>query len=470
MPRSRREQEIRADRADGYRQGLQSQQTHEGKARGVGWCCRRAAAHHRECSYPSHRTGPISASGLTGSEVVSPAHIALAVLAFHCAGKDKETIVEQIQGHTSAVSTFVPRSTEAINCAKIFYGGGCNYTSFLPRGCSRTRSAHPDGASSWSSNAHGNARRKSLRFVEQGADVPDELVRAVTNGDATFLCGAGVSFRVKLPSFKQLTERVYARLGEAPDDEAAEHNAIESEEYDRALRSLEKRTHRPGTPSRVREAVAQELSPPAVPFPDHLALVELSRDRDGRPRLLTTNFDTLFERAAHDAGMLNVPSYAGVSMPRAGGDRDHGILHLHGRIADATLNLGLTDLILTSADFGEAYLRSGWASRYIEDRMRLGTLVLVGYGAEDAAMRLLLETLDADRDRFRDLHDIYAFELGTPISASIWKAKGIKPIEFSSYDAIYDTLAEFARYAKQPADYRRERLGQILGTGSVGGS
>ena len=30
--------------------------------------------------------------------------------------------------------------------------------------------------------------------------------------------------------------------------------------------------------------------------------------------------------------------------------------------------------------------------------MRLGTLVLVGYAAEDAAMRLLLETLDADRD------------------------------------------------------------------------
>ncbi|BBZ97481.1 hypothetical protein BRDID11004_16080 [Bradyrhizobium diazoefficiens] len=309
-----------------------------------------------------------------------------------------------------------------------------------------------------------------MRFVEQGADVPDELVRAVTDGNATFLCGAGVSFRVNLPSFKQLTERVYARLGEAPDDEPAERSAIESKEYDRALRSLEKRTRRPGTPSRVREAVAQELSAPAVPFPDHLALLQLSRDRDGRPRLLTTNFDTLFERAAYDAGMLAVPSYAGVSMPRAGGDRDHGILHLHGRIADPTLNLDLTDLILTSADFGDAYLRSGWASRYIEDRMRLGALVLVGYGAEDAAMRLLLETLDADRDRFRDLHDIYAFELGTPISASIWKAKGIKPIEFSSYDAIYDTLAEFARYAKQPADYRRERLGQILGTGPVGGS
>jgi SIR2-like domain len=303
-----------------------------------------------------------------------------------------------------------------------------------------------------------------VRFVEEGADIPDELIRAVTDGTATFLCGAGVSFRVNLPSFEALTDRVYARLGESSDDEAAEHNAIDRKEYDRALRSLEKRTHRPGTPSRVRDAVADLLVPPAVTFPDHLALLQLSRDGDGRPRLLTTNFDTLFERAARAGGMPNVPSYAGVSMPRAGGERDYGILHLHGRIADDTLGLERTDLILTSADFGDAYLRSGWASRYIEDRMRLGTLVLVGYGAEDAAMRLLLETLDADRDRFRDLHDIYAIERGTPESASIWKAKGIKPIEFADYNAIYSTLSEWARYAINPVEYKRARVRDILGT------
>jgi SIR2-like domain len=224
-----------------------------------------------------------------------------------------------------------------------------------------------------------------VRFVDQGSDIPDELIRAVTAGSATFLCGAGFSFRAKLPSFKKLTEQVYARLGESPDGEPAERNAIASKEYDRALRSLEKRTHRPGTPSRVRDAVAALLAARAAAFPDHLALLQLSRDSDGRPRLLTTNFDTLFERAASAGGMASVRSYAGVSMPRAGGDRDHGIMHMHGRIADDKLNLERTDLILTSADFGDAYLRSGWASRYIEDRMRLGTLVLVGYGAEDAA-------------------------------------------------------------------------------------
>jgi hypothetical protein len=166
--------------------------------------------------------------------------------------------------------------------------------------------------------------------------------------------------------------------------------------------------------------------------------------------------------------MADVPSYAGVSIPRAGGERDHGILHLHGRIADGTLNLERTDLILTSADFGDAYLRSGWASRYLEDRMRFGTLVLVGYGAEDAAMRLLLETLDADRDRFRDLHDIYAIERGTTESASLWKAKRIKPIEFADYDAIYETLSEWARYVTQPVEYRRARVRDILETAAAG--
>ncbi|WP_316185367.1 MULTISPECIES: SIR2 family protein [unclassified Bradyrhizobium] len=301
-----------------------------------------------------------------------------------------------------------------------------------------------------------------MRFLEEAPDIPDDLIRAVTNGTATFLCGAGVSFRRNLPSFETLTTRVYEALGETADNVPAEREAILRREYDRALRSLEKRTHRPGMASKVREAVAELLTAPTGPFPDHLSLLHLSRDSEGRPRLLTTNFDTLFERAARDDG-LNVPSSAGLSLPKAGGDRDHGILHLHGRLRDDLLGLDQTELIITSSDFGDAYLRSGWASRYIEDRMRLGSLVLVGYAAEDTAMRLLLETLDADRTRFSDLRPIYAIEKGSVGSASLWKAKGIIPIEFPDYDTIYRSLAEWARYALQPADYRRTRMQSILG-------
>jgi SIR2-like domain len=294
-----------------------------------------------------------------------------------------------------------------------------------------------------------------MRFLENGANIPDDLIRAVNEGSATFLCGAGVSHRVDLPLFKELTELVYKELGETQDAEPAERKAFDEKQYDRALRSLEKRTYVPKTNSRVRTAVINHLAVPKCALPDHLAIVQLSRDADGRPRLLTTNFDTLFEQAAASGGMKDVESHAGKSIPKAGSDRDHGIMHLHGRIADLSIGLKLSDLVLTSADFGDAYIRDGWAAQYIEDRMRMGTLVLVGYQAEDAAMRLLLETLDADRDRFPDLKKIYAIEKGAPESASVWRAKGIIPIEFPDYNDIYATLREWARYTmKSPRKLR----------------
>jgi hypothetical protein len=302
-----------------------------------------------------------------------------------------------------------------------------------------------------------------MRFLEHGAGIPDELIRSVSDGDAVFLCGAGVSMRVEMPSFKKLTDDIYRELTETRTNEPAERIAYDRSEFDRVLRSLEKRTHFPKAASRVRTAATKLLTAKAgVDTRDHLALLNLSRDREGRPRLLTTNFDTLFERAARQGGLADVPSHAGKALPKPGGPEDHGIMHLHGRIRDDHLSLSPTDLILTSADFGDAYLRDGWASQYIEDRMRLNTLVLVGYRAEDPALRLLLETLDADRDRFRDLKEIYAIEKRSDESASIWKAKGIKPIEFAEFDSIYATLREWARYALRPTEYGRDRIQSIL--------
>jgi hypothetical protein len=308
-----------------------------------------------------------------------------------------------------------------------------------------------------------------MRFLENGADIPNDLIRTVNEGTVTFLCGAGVSFDAGFPSFKELAEWVYERLSESWESEPAERKAMVDEEYDRALRSLEKRTHLPKTASRVRDAVSERLAAPTGPFPNHRALLQLSRDSDGRPRVLTTNFDTLFEHAAVGSDVKDIPSHACKSLPRPGGAQDFGILHLHGRIADKSLGLCASDLVLTSADFGDSYLRDGWASQYIEDRMRLGPLVLVGYAAEDAAMRLLLETLDADRDHFRDLKNIYSFDKETAHSASLWKAKGIISIEFSDYKSIYATLSEWARYASDPAGYRRARIQEIL-VGSPAGS
>jgi len=138
-----------------------------------------------------------------------------------------------------------------------------------------------------------------MKFVEASADIPNELIRTVNDGEVVFLCGAGVSKGVGLPLFQDLTDTVYTKLGESRDNEAAERIAYGRAEYDRVLGSLEKRTHLPGTDSRVQAAVSETLAPPdGAVLSRHLSLLRLSRDRDDRPRLLTTNFDTLFERQA----------------------------------------------------------------------------------------------------------------------------------------------------------------------------
>lgn len=305
-----------------------------------------------------------------------------------------------------------------------------------------------------------------MKFYRDGADIPDELIRTFLKGEGIFLCGAGVSMRAGLPSFRCLVDDVYGTLGESLDHDPAERHAYDRKEYDRALRSLEKRISPPQEgASKVRIAVEQKLQPPAASgFPDHLNLLKISKNRAGRPRVLTTNFDTLFERAADSEWPPGIPSHGGKAQPSAGKPTDHGVLHLHGRLADCTLSLSVTDLVLTSSDFGSAYLRDGWASRYIEDRMRLDIIVLVGYGADDVAVRLLMETLDADRDRFSDLKKVYVIDCRGKDSHALWRAKGIIPIEFSEDDfaGMYQTIGEWAKFADAPADYAKALLVSYL--------
>jgi hypothetical protein len=53
-----------------------------------------------------------------------------------------------------------------------------------------------------------------MRVLPGKFDIPDELVQDVADGNVVFLCGAGVSMRVNLPSFKQLAAQIYADIGE----------------------------------------------------------------------------------------------------------------------------------------------------------------------------------------------------------------------------------------------------------------
>jgi hypothetical protein len=286
-----------------------------------------------------------------------------------------------------------------------------------------------------------------MRFRPDGPDIPDELVAFQEKGDTVFICGAGVSRMVGLPSFRELVESVYKELGEdwrlhPSEREVMEEGGKVANQYDRLLRILERRLAASDLPQgrgmweRIRSAVRRVLMPPdGANLSSHLALLELSRDQEGQPRIVTTNFDTLFERSWLEKRGNAITSHASSVMPRPKSFGFRGVLHLHGRLADDNPDVKLpeeTELVLTSAEFGDAYLRSGWASRYVYDLVRAHTVVLVGYEADDPPMRYLLEVLESDRERFSDLHKVFAFAPYEPakevLTAELWKAKGVEPI------------------------------------------
>ena len=322
-----------------------------------------------------------------------------------------------------------------------------------------------------------------MRFTPGGPDIGDALVSCQEKGTAMFVCGAGISMTVGLPSFQRLTSRVYEALGQDWTRHPAENEVMRKDgqlagQYDRMLRSLERRLAASdvrgaqGMRRRIRDAIDAELAlPGSIDLPNHRAVLELSRDEEGRPRLLTTNFDPLFERSWFQAGWPGISTHAGPSMPRPGTGSFEGVLHLHGCIADADLGLPGTDLVLNSAEFGEAYLRSGWAARYVYDLARAYTLVLVGYQADDPPMRYLLEVLEADRARYPDLKVVYAFAPAKPgdedLQRELWRAKGIEPILYTSREpsdhvALYDTLRAWRDYAAGPSYWREQRLRTIV--------
>ena len=303
-----------------------------------------------------------------------------------------------------------------------------------------------------------------MRFVEgDGNDrIPLNLIKQVKDGRATFLAGAGVSIQSNLPSFKCLTRLVYKYLGENMSADPIESDSFDLKEYDRTLGLLEKRILIPGLKSEVRMAVEEELKFKVGKEPKyHEHLLNLSRDSNGRIRIMTTNFDTLFERAAKE-NLICWKSHALSTMPKPGSGDDFGILHLHGRIADKEINLEGTSLILTSSDFGNAYLRDSWVSKYIEDRIRIGPLVLVGYSADDVAMRMLLEAIDADRIRISGFKKIYALDKKGKNSKKFWKSKGIDLIGFEDYPSLYETIREWSKYNSNPDKYIQKEISNFF--------
>ncbi len=288
-----------------------------------------------------------------------------------------------------------------------------------------------------------------MQFIANGPNIPEELLQAHEDGQVVFFCGAGISYPADLPGFSGLVEGLYRELGEVPS--SVEQSALNNKSFDTAIGLLENRLV--GHRQRVRTAIAQILTPNLAKrnaLATHEALLSLSKTGDDRIRLITTNFDRLFIEAMK---RLNVeyPSYCAPLLPVPKKQKWDGIIYLHGLLTDPLTASDLERLVVSSGDFGLAYLTERWASRFVSELFRGYTLCFVGYSIDDPVLRYMMDALAADRLLGERSPDAYAFgghTRGKEIEvADEWIAKNVRPILYNStneHSVLHRTLRAWA--------------------------
>lgn len=291
-----------------------------------------------------------------------------------------------------------------------------------------------------------------MQFVTHGPDIPDALLQAHEDGRVVFFCGAGISYPAGLPGFKGLVEEIYRLNGTALTD--IEREAFERGQYDATLDLLERRL--PGQRLAVRRALAQALKPKLRrkgAVDTQAALLCLARSREGALRLVTTNFDRVFHVAAKRTSQA-FQAYAAPMLPVPKNSRWNGLVYLHGLLLEKVDDTALNRLVVTSGDFGLAYLTERWAARFVSELFRNYVVCFVGYSINDPVLRYMMDALAADRMLGEVTPQAWALgdcEPGQEHRKTIeWEAKGVTPILYNvpagSYDhsALHQTLHAWA--------------------------
>ena len=238
-----------------------------------------------------------------------------------------------------------------------------------------------------------------MRFYADGPLIPNDLLIASDEGRVVFFCGAGVSKeRAGLPLFFELANDIIKSLKVDDDDpvlnilkEAQQENQTPVLtgliSADRIFGLLERSFE-----IQIIEAeVAKALKPNAkVDLSAHEILLDLSRTPGGNVRIVTTNFDLLFEDCDPSLNQSRPPR-----LPDPQRDEEFkGVVHLHGHVNQDYSKAAGDGFILSSRGFGLAYLAEGWATSFIKSVLEKYIVVFIGYTADDPPVQYLLEALN----------------------------------------------------------------------------
>ena len=205
-----------------------------------------------------------------------------------------------------------------------------------------------------------------------------------------------------LPNFKELASAI------------AQNTGIASEDHEPVDRFLGRLKHR-GVDVHTRAAQALSKDNPQ-PTELHRDLLRLYSDVS-QVRIVTTNFDPLFEQAAKDIFDFMPEVFRSPSLPL--GQSFNGIVHVHGAVSHPD------GIVLTDQDFGRAYLTEGWARRFLVALFRQSTVLFVGYGHNDTVMNYLARALPESEAAKR-----FALTKATTPDLQHWRFLGIDPIVY----------------------------------------
>ena len=287
-----------------------------------------------------------------------------------------------------------------------------------------------------------------MKFIEDGPDIPERLLTAHEEGNIVFFCGAGISYPSGLPLFAGLVQGVYETINVTPTE--TEQSALSSGKYDLSVGLLESRAA--GGRQAIRAAIARILGDNidlgSADTTTHEALLHLARNRNGKLRLVTTNFDRLFEVAQVRLG-TSVSSYCAPLLPNPKNSWQ-GLVYLHGLLPSEG-EAGQDSLVVSSGDFGQAYLTERWASRFVSALFSATSMCFVGYSINDPIVRYITDALAADRRQGEPIPEMFALAGCSPETTDSatkeWRAKNVTPLLYNNADrhrALYVTLRKWS--------------------------
>lgn len=265
-----------------------------------------------------------------------------------------------------------------------------------------------------------------MQYLNGGPEIPEKLLQEHEDGHVVFFCGAGISYPAGLPSFQGLVTRLYQNYLPNP----VQKKALDEKKYDIAVSLLESDII--GGREDVRIKIAEILRTASIDknsLKTHEAILKLSK-HSGKTRLITTNFDRLFFEVLKN-NKLDEKHYKAPCLP-VPKNIWHGIVYLHGVLADDPSQDDLETLVVSSGDFGLAYLTERWAARFVSELFRNFTVCFIGYSLDDPVMRYMMDALAADKQRGELTREMYAFcgyknndEKNVKME---WEAKNVIPI------------------------------------------